>query len=279
MKTYTLIVPRGKSGETLLSFLRDHLKEFPSVKAIKRAIDAKQCKINGKVEYFSTHRVKSGDKIVIALGDAAPKFQHQVLYEDEAILVINKPPGIPSESFTEMILVHRLDKDTSGVMVMAKTPEAEKAMVKLFADRKIKKMYEAICDGTPLHPKWRVDNYLGKKASYQGGALFGKTSKEIGKRAVTEFAVVKKTDTAALISAEPITGRTHQIRIHLKDYGHPILGDWQYGKEFKCKLHPPRQMLHARTLEFPHPITGEDLRIEAPHFPDFLEVKKELFGA
>jgi len=275
----TFIVNPKEGGQTLLSFLRTHLKNAYSVKAIKRAIDGKKCKINGRVEWFSTHPVKKGDHIEISLETKKEHFPITTLYEDEEIIIYNKPPGKVSESFEGLYLVHRLDKDTSGVIILAKTEEMQEKFFHLFKERKVEKEYLAICDGKILQEKWKSDNYLGKKASYQGGALFGKVAKERGKRAITLFTCLKKGEKASLVLAQPITGRTHQIRVHLKEKGHPVLGDWQYARHFTCPVQPSRHMLHAKSIRFIHPTTGEKIEIEAPLHLDFLETKKNLFSA
>lgn len=271
-----LIVHDGQAGMTLLAFLRESLENYPSVKAIKRAIDHKQCTINGRVELFSTHRVRSGDQVEITL-DLPRLEKAQVLFEDEHLIAFNKPPGKTSESFSPYLLVHRLDKDTSGVLLLAKTSEAQEAITDLFRQRKMDKAYLAICDGTPEHDEWKIDNYLAAKVRYQGGALYGKSTKEKGKRAITQFKVLKRESGATLILVKPLTGRTHQIRVHLKEFGYPVLGDFQYAKNFTCSCKPRRQMLHALRLSFIHPYSGKKMIIEAPLLKDFLQVQKSLF--
>ncbi len=266
-------------GQTLLSFLKKNLKDYPSVKAIKRAIDAKQCRINGRVETFSTHPVKTGDNIEITLAFEKVSYSLQVLYEDEYLILYNKPPNKTSESFPNHILVHRLDKDTSGVILFAKTPKIEKLLIELFTKRLVEKHYLAICDGRVKQEKWKIDNFLGKKAAYQGGAIYGRVPQDKGKRAISYFERLKTCETASLVEVQPVTGRTHQIRVHLKENGHPVLGDWQYGRHFKCTYQAPRQMLHALKISFPHPITGEILSVKAPLLKDFLQAEKALFGS
>ncbi|MBS0628950.1 MAG: RluA family pseudouridine synthase [Verrucomicrobia bacterium] len=270
-----LIVPASSNGETLLSFLRSNLKEYPSVKAIKRAIDAKQCKVNKRVETFSTHPLQAKDEIEIHLAVEKIELHLQVLYEDETVIAYNKPPGKTSESFTEYFMVHRLDKETSGVILFAKTEGARDQLIELFANRQMQKHYLALCDGRVSQEKWKVDNFLEKKASYEGGSLYGATKKG-GKRAISLFQRLKTSPTASLLQVEIQTGRTHQIRVHLKEKGHPILGDWQYGRHFQCQYQPKRQMLHAWKISFTHPVTQKRILIEAPHFSDFLETEKKL---
>ena len=271
-----LVVTLAEEGMTLLSFLKTKLKAYPSVKAIKRAIDRKQCSINGQVETFSTHRVEVGEVIAISL-EVEPQVSVQLLYEDEFLIVYNKSPRVSSEKLCSFFPVHRLDKETSGVILFAKTAEVQKLIEDLFRTRRIEKTYIAICDGPIVEPSWTVNNFLKPKVRYQGGLLMGKTNSSQGKRAITHFKVIKATEKATLVMARPITGRTHQIRVHLNGMGHPILGDWQYGKQFACPLRPKRQMLHALRLSFLHPVTGEPFKVEAPLLKDFLQVQKSLF--
>jgi len=270
-----IVVPPSADGQTLLSFLRSNLKEYPSVKAIKRAIDAKQCKINRRVETFSTHPLQAHDEIEIKLAVSNPELPLEVLYEDESLIAYNKPPGKTSESFTEYFLVHRLDKETSGVILLAKTESVRDLLIDLFANRQLEKHYLAICDGRVSKQTWKVDNFLEKKAQYEGGSLYGSTKKG-GKRAISLFEKLKCCSTASLLQVQIQTGRTHQIRVHLNENGHPILGDWQYGHHFQCPYQPQRQMLHAWKIAFTHPVTQEKILIQAPHFSDFLEAEKML---
>ncbi|NGX60169.1 MAG: Ribosomal large subunit pseudouridine synthase C [Chlamydiae bacterium] len=274
-----LQVGASDTGKTLLAFLRDRLTEYPSVKAVKRAIEAKQCKINGRVETFSTHPVKKGDWVEIHL--QLPKKEHaiQLLFQDDDLILVNKPPGKTSESFTEYFLVHRLDKDTSGVILFAKTKKMQHALIDLFRQRKVQKSYLAICDGKIKEKRWVVDNYLEKKVAYQGGSLYGKAPTGKGKRAVTHFHLLQACEIASLVCAEPITGRTHQVRVHLKGRGHPVLGDIQYARHFTCPIHAPRQMLHSHEIRFVHPHTHEEVHCTADPLNDFLQMQKKLFGA
>lgn len=264
-------------SKTLLAFLRDHLEEYPSVKAIKRAIEAGQCKINGRIETFSTHRIKSGDEIDIALEVDRQRRPLEILFEDHHLIFYNKPAGISSEELTPYLLVHRLDKPTSGVIVMAKDKDTQNKMIDLFRQRKVQKTYLAICDGKIEKTEWVVDNFLEKKASYEGGSLYGRGSKEKGKKATTKFKLLTSKDAASLVEAYPITGRTHQIRVHLKEDKHPVLGDYQYSQHFECRLWPPRLMLHSLEISFAHPHTKEPIDCKAPPPSDFNEMTKTLF--
>ncbi len=164
-------------------------------------------------------------------------------------------------------------------MVFANTKKMQKSLTDLFRQRKVSKKYLAICDGVIQEKEWSVENYLEKKATYQGGALYGRGPKERGKRAVTHFETADTSKDATLVIARPLTGRTHQVRVHLQGKGHPILGDHQYGKVFKCQEKPLRQMLHSEEIAFTHPTTNEGLHFSAPLPEDFLEMQKRLFHA
>ena len=271
-----LQVDAGGEDQTLLSFLRAHLEEYPSVKAIKRAIDQKLCKINGRVESFSTHPVKKNDQIEICLELFQKPAEPKILYEDEELIIFHKPPRKVSESFEGLYLVHRLDKDTSGTILYAKNAKIQDPLIDLFRKREIEKEYLAICDKRVSQDAWKVDNFLGRKASYQGGSIYGKVQRGRGKHAISHFQCLKRGETASLIRAIPITGRTHQVRVHLKGSGYPVLGDWQYHRDFTCTYHPPRQLLHAYRLKFRHPATGEEINCEAKLPEDFQEAEKHL---
>jgi 23S rRNA pseudouridine1911/1915/1917 synthase len=213
----------------------------------------------------------------------------EILYEDEHLLAINKPagmvvhpaPGHWSGTFVNALLghcqniapgtdplrpgiVHRLDKDTTGVLVAAKTVPAQQALIELFSNRQMEKLYLAICTGRPQNGI--VNLPIGRHPVHR---------KEMavlpdGREAISEFQVAAFNDQWSLVLALPRTGRTHQIRVHLKHLGCPILGDPVYGKRSDIQG-PGRQLLHAYRLSFDHPITGAPMRLTAP-IPDDLKV-------
>ncbi len=263
---------RVKASMRLLAYLRAYCPSYSSVKALKRAIDHKRCKINGRVERFSTHQVNQGDVIEIALGPIEKQESPLVLGEEEQYVAYNKPPYVLSQPpQKDLFSVHRLDKETSGVLLFAKTLEAQEQIGQLFKDRRVEKTYLAVVDGRIEKKQWTCDNFLGKKESYEGGAIYGPVSPRIGKRAVTHFWCLKTTEKASLLLCQPITGRTHQIRSHLKTAKHPILGDWQYGRQFTSSYEPKRHLLHAYSLFI------YNKRIIAPLFEDFRAACADLF--
>jgi 23S rRNA-/tRNA-specific pseudouridylate synthase len=269
-------VAEKEKGMTLLAFLREKCPEAPSVKALKRAIEAKRCTINGRVETFSTHKLKAGDEISLEIDLEKQSIQKPVLlWEDESLIAFNKPAGVVSDPKNfKGYLVHRLDKETSGVILVAKSKPILDKMIELFRQKKVGKTYLAIVDGTVRNAKGTIISHLAPKHTYQGQTLYGSSSK--GELAETQWLRVRQGPKAALVECHPITGRTHQIRVHMKEAGHPIVGDYQYSKNFKCGYRAARHLLHASEISFPHPLTNEIITIEAPLPDDFSQAIKAL---
>ena len=213
----------------------------------------------------------------------------EILYEDEWILAINKGagmvvhpgPGHPSHTFVNALLfhchqlekhdplrpgiVHRLDKDTSGVLLAAKTKEAHQQLVSLFSNRQVKKKYLAICVGNPGNVT--IKGRIGRDPTQrQEMSVVPKN----GKEAITHIQVLAYNENLSLVLALPETGRTHQIRVHLKSQGTPVLGDEVYGSENANRsFHAKRQLLHAYHLSFLHPFKNIFIDIMAPPPSDF----------
>lgn len=214
----------------------------------------------------------------------------RILFEDDDLILVDKPPRLPSQPTLDPNrdnLVrwlydylgaahyvgqhHRLDADTSGVMLFSKTPRVNANLGRQFHDRLAKKSYLAVIGNTENlkhRGPWIVSNHLkdfkGRVKSVRSG----------GDRAETEFEVLHRSAHTALISARPSTGRRHQIRVHLSEEGLPILGDRTYGDSATEKA-APRQLLHAAQLEFLHPVTNEPLCIKASIPEDFKKVMRE----
>ena len=272
------IVSSEESGLKLVDFLKLKLNSL-SLKGLKKGIESNACLVNSRVERFASARVGTGDIITYEYVEKK-ETSIQVLYEDEALFICCKNSGISSDeplflkgleilAKSPLFLLHRLDKDTSGVLLFAKTKEMEKEMLYLFRQRQIKKEYLAIVDGIPNHSSGIIDNQLGKIHSYQGQTIWGAV-KSNGLRACTEWKVLQKGKFAALLLCRPITGRTHQIRVHCSEMGHPILGDYQYGRRFRCSYRPSRLLLNASRVSFIHPLTKIELSVEAP-LPEDME--------
>ena len=265
------------AGKSLLQFLKERVPNAPSVKSIKRAIEARGCKVNGKLERFASYRLRKGDSVELMLEiRPAGKLETRILYEDDDVLAIDKPSGavctpqgiqklLPNRRFS---LVHRLDKETTGILLLAKNEETKTGLEKLFSERKIKKTYLALVHNW-LHEKEKTfSSLLVKHGSYAGQTIYRSVQQGKGVRAITHFRLVKKSKAVALIECEPLTGRTHQLRVQLAALGSPILGDTQYGNR---QDNLPRHMLHGWKVSFLHPRTQKPIAIIAPLPADFEE--------
>ena len=212
----------------------------------------------------------------------------KILYEDSLLLVVEKPAGLPvlpdgweqdsqylvrllEEQYKKIWIVHRLDKITSGVMVFARDAETHRALNIQFETHEARKTYHAILEGKP---KWEE-----KIVKYPLRANVGHKHRTVvddknGKPSETYFRVIKRLEEAVLVEAKPMTGRTHQIRVHAYALGHPLVEDVLYGARDQYGLSRP--MLHAQTLSFVHPATNERVKFSAPHPADFEEALERL---
>lgn len=207
--------------------------------------------------------------------------EQAILYEDENMLIINKPTGLAvhggsgvSFGLIELLrttradfsleLVHRLDRDTSGCVLVAKNPPMLRAMHKLFASRQINKIYHTIVKGF-ARSQFSVKEPL-KKSTLSSGERMVSIHPE-GDSAHTDFAMLKRLNGATLLEAKPITGRTHQIRVHAASSGLPIIGDTKYGdkayNKVMAKVGVERLFLHAHTIDFICPLSGKPIKITA----------------
>lgn len=258
-----------EKGQRLLAFLREEWPDAPSVKALKRSIESKHCKINGRVETFSTHILKPGDMVEIELAETVVK-KPLLLWEDPFLAAYDKPAGVVCEakSFPGK-LIHRLDKETSGIVLVAKNEKILQQMIELFRQKKIQKEYLALVDGLVRDKHKTIQTKIGPKHHFQGQTLYG--SGPSGPEAITEWELMGTGAKSSLLLCRPITGRTHQLRVHLKEAGHPIVGDYLYAKRFQCPYEAKRHLLHAYKIAFPHPVTGETIELIAQLPDDFAE--------
>ncbi len=203
----------------------------------------------------------------------------EVLYEDSALLFINKPPGIvvqrsydPNEPVLleqaeahggKLFLMQRLDRGTSGVIFFSKLTEINSKLTRQFETKQIRKRYLALCEGA-LAENQTVDTSIARIGPISFGV------REEGKRALTSILALRATPRGSLAEVALRTGRTHQIRVHLAAIGHPIIGDWLYGLRSA-----PRPMLHAAELAMIHPLTNAPLRVSAAPPDDFWKVAEE----
>lgn len=274
--------------------------------ALQRAFDAGLVRCGGTVISRDT-AVAGGDRLEFALPGVAPTdlkpadIPLDVLYEDRHLLAVNKASGMivhPGAATGEDTLVHallshcagtlsgiggverpgivhRLDKETTGVIVVAKTDQAHRALADQFATRTLTKEYVALVSGVPQLLSGTIDRAIGRHPVHRHRMTVG----EGGKPARTDWERAETFgDLAALVRCRIFTGRTHQIRVHLKSLGHPILGDALYGwkPEPRLKEQPARVMLHAEHLVLMHPATGRELDLRAPLPEDFSRLIRAL---
>lgn len=282
-------------GQRIDNFLMKLLKGVPKsriyriirkgeVRVNKGRCDAKRKLVLGDIVRVPPVRVAEPKELISAPAYLKSSLQQSILYEDDAILVINKPAGFavhggsginsgvietlrqlrPDSRFLE--LVHRLDRDTSGCLIIAKKRSALRTLHEYFRGDGVKKSYLALLDGRWEKKKVIVDQPLIKNVS-QGGERMVKVS-SAGKSSQTRFVSVTVYRDTTLVEASPFTGRTHQIRVHAQWLGHAIIGDERYGKKETNKAFRQRGykrlFLHAQKLQFAHPVTGEVLKLVAP---------------
>ncbi len=285
------VVTAGELPKRLDVFLVNREPKL-SRSALQRLIEQGRVRVNGQIVKPS-HKIRPGEIIVFDIPKAEPlelkgeSIPLEILYEDNVLLILNKPAGLvvhpaPGHWGGTLVnallyhfqtsggtvstiggkerpgLVHRLDKDTSGVMVIAKTDEAHRALSAQFKQHTITRVYEALISGIPKKGHGLIDLAIGRDRK-ERKTFSSRTARP--KESVTEYTVDHRFGKlAAHVLLYPRTGRTHQLRVHLTSLGHPILGDQTYGGKKVCRVEGveiPRVMLHARTLGFHHPSTGE----------------------
>jgi len=255
-------------------------------------LDGKRCKVAGRT-------LHPGQRVEVHLeeggrtpGASEALGRERLLFEDADLVAVDKPPGVAAQPTlttdrgtlpelvsalvgSEVTLVHRLDRETSGVTVFARTREVAAALAAAFRDGEPEKTYLALCARPPSPPRGRIDLALGKDPGRAGLRRVDPA----GEAAATVYQTVRSSGRAALVEARPETGRTHQIRVHLAHLGAPLLGDARYGGPRRVgEVAVPRVMLHARRLALRHPVTGAPLSVEAPEPADFLAVAAALLG-
>jgi len=304
-----VLVERTLPQERLDRFLRS---QFPTLSrgAIQRLIQQGDIRVDGK-SVKATHHPRAGEKIGIHWPDARPSTAQpqeiplDILFEDDDLLVISKPPGMvvhPSAGHQESTLVnallhhcagqlsgiggvarpgivHRLDKETSGCLVVAKNDPTHLALSTQFAGREVEKVYHAVVCGAVTPERGDIRAAIARHPTHRKRMAVTDGS---GRAAWTTFRVLERLREATLVEALLHTGRTHQVRVHFKHLGFPVVGDATYGNRQNKRLSEltgyaaPRQMLHAHRLAFKHPRTGKELKCEAPWPEDFTEALAAL---
>ena len=302
-----LEVAEHQDEQRLDNFLLGRLKGVPKT-LIYRIIRKGEVRVNGKRAKPDT-RLCTGDKVRIPpvrMAEAgqpqapgkqlAERLSDSILLQDEHLLVLNKPAGLAVHAGTGtklgviealrqlypewpgLELVHRLDKGTSGCLLLAKTGKARRALMEGFREHTVRKTYHAIVTGHWPAKIKRVDAALLRQPE-RGGQRRVEVDAE-GKAAATEFSVLRKLPQATLVEARPLTGRTHQIRVHAAFVGCPLLGDDKYSTQEKTALQQKagstRMFLHAAKLQFAHPLDGRTLTVEAPYDAQFAQALSRL---
>ena len=297
----TLLVPNEEMGTRLDVFLSKELEDLTRSNC-QRLIDNENVSVNENLKK-SNYKVKANDKIQIILEEPkeldviAENIPLNILYEDEYLIVVNKAQGMvvhpaPGNYTGTLVnallyhckgqlsgingiirpgIVHRIDKDTSGVLVVAKTNEAHLGLAEQIKEHTVNRIYEALLHGKLKQESGTIDLPIGRnKNDRKKMAII-----QEGKRAVTHFKVLELFSQYTLIEAKLETGRTHQIRVHMASKGHPVVGDPVYGPKI-CPFKLNGQLLHAKTLGFIHPITKENIEFSVD-IPDyFRDVVRKL---
>jgi len=323
-----LTVDAGAAGARLDQWLAAQLAPDLSRSRIQGLIRDGQVAVDGATVREPRRKLNPGERVAVTLPEpepAAPQGEDiplAVLHEDDDLIVIDKPAGLvvhpgagnPTGTLVNALIrhcggslsgiggvrrpgiVHRLDKDTSGVLVVAKNDRAHRALSEAFADHgrdgDLERAYDALVWGAPARMAGTVDAPLGRAADRTRRAVVP-PGRGDARRAVTHFSVRERFGEDARGTRQPVaslvecrleTGRTHQIRVHMAHIGHPLVGDRDYGRAFLTKANRlaepladlvrafPRQALHARLLAFRHPASGEPMRFEAPWPADMAEL-------
>jgi 23S rRNA pseudouridine1911/1915/1917 synthase len=292
----TLAVPPEAAGERLDRFLA-LLEEVGSRAAAERLIEEGRVLVNGAARPKS-HRLDPGEELALDVPESRrselepEELDLRVAWEDEHLLVVDKPAGIvvhPSAGHARGTLVHgllgraiagggeaerpgivhRLDRDTSGLLVVARSEEAHRRLQRLLRRRELVREYVVLVRGRPRSRQGRIEASIGRDRRDPTRVSLDTA---VPREAVTEFALVELLPRHALLRVRLVTGRTHQIRVHLAAIDLPVAGDPTYGVEGDLELE--RQFLHAARLAFPHPFTQEPVDVESP-LPDDLRAALE----
>lgn len=305
-----LVADAGQNPVRVDKFLMDHLRDT-SRNRIQKAAEAGFIQANGK-SVKSNYKVKAGDVITLMLD--RPKREWEIIpedialdvvFEDSDLLVINKPAGLVvhpgAGNFSGTLvnalawhlkddprydpndptvgLVHRIDKDTSGLLVVAKTPEAKTSLCKQFFHHTTHRLYNALVWGPFAQDEGTIEGNIGRDPKDRLRMAVFPTDSNNGKPAITHWHVLERMGYVTLVQCRLETGRTHQIRAHMRHIGHPLFADERYGgteilrgeqtASYKAFIRNafalcPRQALHARTLGFQHPTTGQEMNFESP---------------
>ncbi|MFA6618661.1 MAG: RluA family pseudouridine synthase [Candidatus Neomarinimicrobiota bacterium] len=318
--TYCIAVRPAQKPTRIDSFISESIKNISRTK-VKELIDRMLVSVNRQIILKSSYKVNPKDMITVRIPRFVPleveaeNIPLEVIYEDDDLIVINKPPGLVvhpavgnrtgtlvnalAHRCTTLSnvggeyrpgIVHRLDKDTSGAIIAAKNNHAHNRMARTFENRQIDKFYTALVWGVFKEPKGMTTKYIGRhKKDRQKYAAYD--DERFGKHAETRWEVLETFEFMTLVKVQILTGRTHQIRVHLSDLGHPVIGDEMYGgKTQKLGGLSPRhrkiainlldmidrQALHCSEMRFKHPINRKPMSVNAPLPEDMQRIVEHL---
>ncbi|HRK01865.1 MAG TPA: RluA family pseudouridine synthase [Oligoflexia bacterium] len=271
---------------------------------IRKLIVAGGVYLNGKRCRVASRAVRGGERVDLYINSelasssvARPPEKTlpalRVLYEDEAVICFDKPAGLPTQptvddaraNLFEMAkklvqkkdgpgaylgLHHRLDRDTSGVMLLTRDSKFNTFIADQFKEHLCTKIYVAVLEGSLSKQSDRIETFMAEVGRVGKIAKFGNV-KSGGKKAITEYTVLQRNSRFSLVELKILTGRTHQIRVHMSSLGHPVVGDFLYGSKPEYCKKAGRHFLHAHSLEFTHPVTKNQILVESPVPPIFRE--------
>ena len=309
-RTHSLDLPQDLAGLRLDQALARVLPQYSRAR-LQGWIEAGAVQVDGRL-LRGRDKVLGGERVLIearieadeqVVAEALPL---DIVFKDRALLIINKPPGMvvhpgagnSSQTLQNALLafdpklavvpragiVHRLDKDTSGLLVVARTPESHTALVAAIAEREVERHYIALCTGV-MTAGGTVDEPIGRHRSQRTRMAV----RSDGRPAVTHYRVLKRFRSHTMVRAELETGRTHQIRVHLAHIGYPLVGDPAYGGRRRVPAGATaelvtalagfkRQALHAARLKLKHPVTGREVEWEAPLPADMTRLVEAMEG-
>ncbi|ADO76886.1 RluA family pseudouridine synthase [Halanaerobium praevalens] len=299
MKEYSLTVKKKDQGQRIDKYLAKYFKDL-SRSFIQKLIKEKEIKVNNRV-IDKSYKIINNDFIELKLKEQESKVKAvamklDIVYEDQDIIVINKDadrvvhpaPGHYNDTIVNGLLacvdnlsaingikrpgiVHRLDKDTSGLLIVAKNDKSHKSLAKQFKARTVDKYYFALIEGNLAYKKGKIEAPIGRDPNHRKKMA---VRKRHSKNAISRFKIIEEFNHYTLVEVKIETGRTHQIRVHFSYLGHPIVGDQKYGS--KNNLNVKRQLLHAKKLFIKHPISQQKMKFEAELKDDFQKVLTKL---
>ena len=291
------------AGERIDAFLASKLQDVTR-SWLQKLIEAGNVSVEGREKLAKNYKLRAGDRLTVELPepetlDVLPEdIPLDIVYEDEYLLVVNKPSGMVVHpavgNYTGTLvnavmfhcgdqlssingvvrpgIVHRIDKDTSGLLVIAKTDAAHRGLAEQFAVHSIKRAYRAVVYNNIKEDDGRVDAPIGRNPKDR--LKMAVVSADKGRRAVTNYHVIERSGKFTYVECRLETGRTHQIRVHMAYIGHPLLGDPLYGPR-KGMSGVTGQVLHAKELGFVHPITGEYMEFDSELPSEFVKALKK----